>query len=287
MDSVVVVTGANSGIGYAASEQLARRGATVVMGCRSPQRGEAARASLVEATGSERIHLVQLDTSSLVSVERFAATVAERWPVLHALVQNAGAFDVSQTEPAFTDAGFESIWATNYLGPCRLASLLRPQLEAAGPGRVIDVSSKGLLAYPFLKLDPDGAAAGQAFSPQRAYYHSKLAALTHTLAMAREADPEKLVAHAVWVPAVKVALDRLPPLSPLQRWLYMLKRRFALEPEQMAETYVALCLEPAWAECTGCLVDDQQRTVRPPSRALDPDTAAELAARTREQLARV
>jgi NAD(P)-dependent dehydrogenase (short-subunit alcohol dehydrogenase family) len=283
---VVIVTGANSGIGLAASHRIARRGATLIMACRSTTRGEEALRAVRESSGNDDVHLELLDTSSLSSVHQFARRVPDRWPSIDALINNAGAFDVSRRDPSFTDEGLESIWATNYVGPWLLTRRLLAPLRAASPGRVIDVSSKGLLAFPFLKVDADAAAAGEKFSPERAYYQSKLAALTHTMALAAAADPGQLVAHAVWVPAVKVALDRVPPLSPLKRWAYMLKRRFALEPEQMADTYSALALDHGWGEQTGALVDHEQRTVRPPARATDSALAEALENATRAQVER-
>lgn len=275
-DKVVIVTGANAGIGLAAARQLAARGAEVVMACRSPERGERARAEVVETTASARVHLMVLDTSSMASVERFAAEVRGRFGAVHALINNAGNFDLAQREPVLTSEGNEAIWATNLLGPWWLTEQLLPVLRAAGPGRVIDVSSKGLLAHPFLKVELDNVDGGRRYSPERAYYHSKLALLTHTLDLARRHDPSELVAHAVWVPAVQVALDRLPPLPAWQRSIYLLKRRFSITPDEMAVTYTALALDPEWATTTGQLVDHHQRTVKPPRAARDEVAAAAL-----------
>ena len=186
-----------------------------------------------------------------------------------------------------TTEGFESIWATNYLGPWWLTEQLMPSLRAAGPGRVIDVSSKGLIAHPFLKVDLENADGSKRFSPERAYYHSKLALLTHTLDLARRTNPGELVAHAVWVPAVQVALDRIPNVPAWQRSVYLLKRRFSITPEAMAQTYVALALDPAWGEVTGKLVDHRQQTVRPPGAARDATMAARLEAASRDMVGAV
>lgn len=284
MPHTVIVTGANSGIGRAASEQLAARGATVVMACRSLERGRAARDAVIAKTGAQEVHLMRVDLGDLASVRAFASDVRERFPVVQALIHNAAVFDISKRSVEMTKDGLETNWATNYVGAWLLTQLLRPSLEAARPGRVIDVTSKGLVAYPFLKVDPEGAARGDHFSPERAYYQSKLALLTHTLHLARTADPELLVAHAIWVPAVKVAMDRIPPLSPCKRWVYLLKRRFALEPEQMAETYTALALDPAWAASTGQLVAHGGATVTPPAAARDPERARALEAATRRMV---
>lgn len=283
---VIVITGANAGIGYAASEALAARGATVVMACRSLERGEAARAQIQAATGHTQIHCLPLDVSSVAAVDRCADELLARWPVIHALINNAGLFDLSLRSPRFTEEGVEQIWATNCLGPYWLSARLRPALAAAAPGRIIDVSSKGLLAHPRLRLTLDALdGPGGRYSPAWAYYHSKLALLTHTLEAARRLDPAEIVTHAVWVPAVQVALDRLPPLPAWLRGLYLLKRRLALTPAAMAPVYAALALDPVWGARTGCVVDHRLGTVRPPKAATSPESAAALEAALSEMAA--
>ena len=273
MDPVIVVTGANSGIGRAATEQLAARGATVIMGCRSVERG--ARAA--EEIGDERLHIVELDLNSFASIRRFAEDVRSRFGPLRALINNAAIFVLSQTAPMLNEDGIERVWATNFLGPCLLTTLLRPALcQGDDKGRVLDVNSMGLIAHPFMKVDEHRAEKGTRFSAARAYYQSKLALLTHTLDLARRA-PE-LVVNAIWVPAVKVDLTRLPPLSGFKRWVYMQKRKSALEPEEMARAYVSLALDPTWAERTGLVINHQLREVRPPRAARNEAAATRLAA---------
>lgn len=285
MNPTVILTGANAGIGLAASHELARRGATVVMACRNEERGRRAVDQVREATGHDAVHLIQVDMSSLTSIRAFARTVHDRFDTVQAVIHNAALFDISQREVEHTDDGLERVWATNFVGPWLLTRLLRPLLQRAQPGRVIDISSKGLMAYPFLRVDPVDAAKGERYSPERAYYQSKLAGLMHSQHLARTADPQSLVAHAVWVPAVKVALDRLPPMSACKRSIYLMKRRFALEPQQMAPVYADLALEPAWEACTGTLVSHDLKRVRLPAAARDPDAGEALEAAMQAWLA--
>jgi NAD(P)-dependent dehydrogenase (short-subunit alcohol dehydrogenase family) len=164
-----------------------------------------------------------------------------------------------------------------------LTELLLPALSGDDTkGRILDVSSMGLIAHPFMKVDELRAERGDRFSAPRAYYQSKLALLTHTLSMARRETG--VVVNAIWVPAVKVALDRLPPLSPFKRWIYMQKRKSALTPEEMARTYVALALDAPWGDRTGLLIDHELHEVRPPRAARNAETAARLEAYARERL---
>lgn len=276
----IIVTGANAGIGLASAQLFAKRGAEVILACRNLQRGEVARALIVANTGNENVYLEKLDTSSMSSVADFAERVTLKWDSIDVLINNAGNFDLSQKEARLTKEGFETIWATNYLGPWLLTQLLKTELVAS-QGRVVDVSSKGLLAHPFMKIQD---TKPRPFKAEREYYRSKLAALTHTLAFAASHEND-LVAHAIRVPAVQVALDRLPELPSWMLAAYKMKRRLSITPAQMAETYVHVALEPEWGTCTGRLVDENQRAVSPSRRALDAEEASCLETKTRSDLA--
>ena len=123
---VVVVTGANSGIGLEAAKALSRKGAHIVMACRDLDKGERAR---TEVGGSAEVR--HLDLASLASIREFAAGVEGRVDVL---VNNAG---VMAPPLARTQDGFESQFGSNFLGPFALTSLLLPQVT----DRVVTVSS--------------------------------------------------------------------------------------------------------------------------------------------------
>ena len=283
----VVVTGANSGIGLAAVGELAKRGVPVVMGCRSPERGQAALESIVADHPDADVHLLAVDLASFDSVDAFVAQVAERWSAVGALINNAAVFDLTQQEPIDTDDGFERVWQTNYLGPRRLTDQLRPALEAAGPGRVVDVCSKGLLAHPFMTIDLDDLDGRGNFSAERAYYRSKLALLSHTLFLARTAESDRLVANAVWVPAVKVDDSKIPPMPTWKRKIYDLKRRAALDPADMAPVYADLATSPVWAGRTGWIVDHRGKRVKPVRNVRSDAAGDALEAATRRSLAAV
>src|SRR5713226_9716391 len=87
---VCLVTGANSGIGKATALGLAKLGATVVMVCRDADRGKAARAEIVEQSGSGHVDLFIADLSSQAAVRQLAAEFKAKYPRLHILINNAG-----------------------------------------------------------------------------------------------------------------------------------------------------------------------------------------------------
>ncbi|MFC9812610.1 oxidoreductase [Streptomyces virginiae] len=134
-----VVTGANSGIGHVTARELARRGASVVLACRSAARGRAAVVRLrAEVPGAE-VEFIPLDLADLTSVREFAAACGERHPSLDLLVNNAG---VMALPFGRTADGFETQFGVNHLGHFALTGLLLPRLRAAGAGaRIVNVSS--------------------------------------------------------------------------------------------------------------------------------------------------
>lgn len=257
---ICVVTGANSGIGFEASRQLAERGATVVMVCRNPERGEAARALV-----GDESHLFIADMGDLDAVRALAAEIVERFEVVDALINNAAVFDLAVDEPVFTAQGHEKVWAVNHLGPFLLTHLLLEQLAAVS-GRLITISSQGLVAKPRLTLDFDDLDSRGDFDTTKAYYRSKLAQCSFAISV-RERNLG-VVSNAVRVTSVAVPDDRLPELGSFQVWVYKRKRRFAITPAEMAETYVWLALD---ASIDGEYVDHKRKSVSWPKRVRDRD----------------
>jgi NAD(P)-dependent dehydrogenase (short-subunit alcohol dehydrogenase family) len=103
-----LVTGANSGIGKEAARALAGRGDRVILACRDPQRGEAARQAIVEATGNPAVELGIVDLGRQDSIREFARGFLESHRELHVLVNNAGTWATRRRE---TPEGIEETWA--------------------------------------------------------------------------------------------------------------------------------------------------------------------------------
>ncbi|XP_036264512.1 dehydrogenase/reductase SDR family member 13 [Pipistrellus kuhlii] len=164
-----VVTGANSGIGKMTALELARRGARVVLACRSRERGEAAAFDLRQESGNNEVIFMALDLASLASVRSFATAFLRSEPRLDILIHNAGISSCGQTrEP------FNLLLRVNHIGPFLLTHLLLPRLKACTPSRVVVVASaahrRGRL--DFARLDRPVVGWQQEL---RAYADSKLA----------------------------------------------------------------------------------------------------------------
>ncbi|MGW1005346.1 oxidoreductase [Streptomyces sp. NPDC002520] len=165
-----VVTGANSGLGLATAEALARSGAHVVFAVRDPARGGAAAARVGGSTEVRRLDLADLD-----SVREFAASWDRR--PLDLLINNAGVMMLPEQR---TKQGFEMQFGTNHLGHFALTNLLLPYVT----DRVVTVSS-GLHRGGDGVVHFDDVNLRGRYSPTRAYAQSKLANLLFTLELQR------------------------------------------------------------------------------------------------------
>jgi NAD(P)-dependent dehydrogenase (short-subunit alcohol dehydrogenase family) len=175
----LVVTGANSGIGFEAARVFAKAGATVILACRSRDKTEQAIARIREESPDAAVHFGALDLASLASVRSFATEFSARHPHLDALVNNAGVMALPRRETA---DGFEMQIGTNHLGHFALTALLWPRLAATPSARVVNVAS---LAYRPGKIRIDDLSWKSGYSKWPAYCQSKLANLLFTLELDR------------------------------------------------------------------------------------------------------
>jgi NAD(P)-dependent dehydrogenase (short-subunit alcohol dehydrogenase family) len=168
---VAVVTGANSGLGLVTARELARAGATVVMGCRDATRGQAALDAVRSAVPEAAVTLEALDLASLASVRDFAKRVAASNDGIDALVNNAGVMAIPRTTTA---DGFEMQLGTNHLGHFALTGLLLPAMRDRVGSRVVTVSSG---AHKPGRIDFDDLMGERSYKKWGAYSQSKLANL--------------------------------------------------------------------------------------------------------------
>ena len=99
------------------------------------------------------VELMIVDMSLQSSIKQFALSFQDKYDHLDVLIHNAAYFDISQKRAGFTKENVEIVWATNHIGPVLLTKLLLNSLKKSNQGRVILVSSKGLIVFPFLKVD--------------------------------------------------------------------------------------------------------------------------------------
>jgi NAD(P)-dependent dehydrogenase (short-subunit alcohol dehydrogenase family) len=178
---VIVVTGANCGLGYEAAKEFARKGARTVLACRSVDKAQAALDQIKQEIPRAQVETMQLDLASLASVREFAETFRARYDRLDILVNNAGIMWVPYQK---TEDGFESQFGTNHLGHFALTGLLMDLLLTTPDARVVNVSSvghrSGTMDFDNLMFED-----GQGYGRHRAYGRSKLANLLFTYELQR------------------------------------------------------------------------------------------------------
>jgi NAD(P)-dependent dehydrogenase (short-subunit alcohol dehydrogenase family) len=175
-----VVTGANSGLGFETALELARKGAHVVLACRSKEKAEAAAAEIRARNTHASTEHIPLDLASLESVEAFADQCTTAHPHIDILCNNAGVMAIPRME---TDDGFEMQLGTNHLGHWALTARLFPALASARNARVVNVSST---AHKMGKMDFEDLQSEKRYSRWPAYGQSKLANLLFTYEFDRQ-----------------------------------------------------------------------------------------------------
>jgi NAD(P)-dependent dehydrogenase (short-subunit alcohol dehydrogenase family) len=135
---VVLVTGANSGLGFETSKAMAAKGAEVVMACRNMLKGEAAIGAILGEVPDARLKLIALDLSDLESVKAFAAAFRAQYAKLDILFNNAGVMAIPKRQTA---QGFEMQFGTNHLRHYALDGLLINLLVETPNSRVVTISS--------------------------------------------------------------------------------------------------------------------------------------------------
>ena len=240
----VVVTGANSGVGLATAVELARQGATVVMACRSPERGEQALGQALERSGSTKLELMLCDLGSLDSIRAFASAFQARHPRLDVLINNAGVVSLKRQT---TRDGFELQLGTNHLGHFLLTLLLLEPLRAAPQGRVVNLSSDAHRVGAIRWEDPHFT---HGYSVWRTYAQSKLANLLFTRELANRLRGTSVTVNAVHPGAVatQLGVDRGTGFG---KTVMRLLKPFFLTPEQGADTSVYLATSDAVTGVSG------------------------------------
>jgi len=242
-EKVVLVTGANSGIGRAASLALAKMGATVVMVARNQEKGEAARSEIVRESQNGSVDLLIADLSSLESVRQLATEFQRKYSRLQVLINNAGLFNQRRH---VTMDGYEDTFATNYLAPFLLTNLQLDLLKASAPSRIINVSSvghySGHINFDDLNLEKE-------YGGWKAYGQSKLALVLFTHELAKKLQGTSVTVNAVHPGTVATNIWSRP-LGPVG-FIMALPKLFMTTPRQGAETIVYLASSPDAKDLNG------------------------------------
>jgi len=159
------------------------------------------------------------------------------------------------------------------------------RLISSPQGRIINISSKGLLMHPFQIVNlKDPMFGKRPFSVDKAYYQSKLAQIMHTRWLEQQLHGTMVTTHCIRVTNVRFDLSRFPDLPQWMKNLYTIKSLFSITPEKMAETYSKVALDAEAQDISGALIDYPFKQTAMPVYAKDPLVVEQVMQLTFKQL---
>ena len=243
----VLITGGNSGIGKYTAIGLAQRGARVVFTSRNVRKGDVAQAEIRELTKGRHIDSLELDLASFKSIERFVTEFQAKYERLDILVLNAGVVLDQRSE---TKQGFETTFGTNHLGHFYLTQLLRDQLVASAPARVVVVASDAHKAARE-GLDFDDLMSTKSYATMKVYGRSKLANILFSNELARQLEGTGVTSNALHPGVVRSGFGQDGDLGAIGRVFLTLASAFMIGPERGARTSVYVASHPELEGRTG------------------------------------
>ena len=261
----VLVTGATNGIGLAAAEALAARGAELAILARDAAR---AREAVTRITSAGRegttVDVLFVDLASQAAIRGVAAEVLARYPKIDVLVNNAGAILAKRRT---TQDGIEMTWAVNHLAPFLLTTLLLDRLRSNAPARIVTTSSE---AHRGAYIPFDDLNAERSYRGFRRYGQTKLANILFTAEVAQRLEGTGVTANCLHPGLVATGFNRNNGW--LMRAGMTLVRPLSRSPVKGAETLVWLVDSADAADESGGYFVDERRA-EPSDAARDMETA--------------
>jgi NAD(P)-dependent dehydrogenase (short-subunit alcohol dehydrogenase family) len=228
-DRIVVVTGANIGMGKVTALELAKKGAHIVMVCRNKERGETAKNDIIKISGNKNVDLLIADLSLQKSVKELAEKINTTYPRVDVLVNNAG---LALTNYSETKDGIETTFATNVLSMYMLSILLADSLKKSDAGRIVNVASS---THTGAKMNWDDIGYKQNYKLFSSYNQSKLCNIVLTYELAKKLKGTKITVNTLNPGPVKTELAR--DMGAMFKFIGGL---FFLTPEKASETAIYL-----------------------------------------------
>ncbi|MGH7120844.1 MAG: SDR family oxidoreductase [Acetobacteraceae bacterium] len=242
-DRLALITGANSGIGFATALGLARSGAGIVMHGRDAARLARAAEEVRKATGNQEVETLAADFLSQAEIRRAAQQFQAEHKRLDVLVNNAGAIFADRR---VTVDGYERTWALNHLGYVLFTLSLLGSLRASARARIVNVASG---AHRRARLEFDNLQGERHFAPMSAYSRSKLGNVLFTYALAERLAGSGITVNCLHpgVVATRFGHD-MPGLFGLG---IKLAHPFFISAERGAKTVIFLARSPEIAGNSG------------------------------------
>lgn len=267
-DKICLITGANSGIGKVTAQELAKRGAHVIMLCRNEEKAERAKEDILKVCGHDRVDIVLADLASIEQIKKAAAQINVNYPKIDILNNNAGLFLGSKRQT--TEDGFEMTFGVNHLAPFLLTYLLMDKIMASEQGNIINVSSE---IHRFARLDFDNLQYEKGYSGMKSYCLSKLCNILFTRELSKKLRGSKVVTNALHPGTVASGFGR--EANSLSGTVFKLFRPWMKGSEKGAETSIYLATSREGMKASG-LYFKNKKPVKPSKAALSDYNARRL-----------
>ncbi|KAK9297922.1 hypothetical protein QLX08_008462 [Tetragonisca angustula] len=247
-DKVVIVTGANTGIGKEVVRDLAKREAKVIMACRDMEKCESTRLNIVMESKNKYVYCRPCDLASQKSIKDFVEQFKKEHKNLHILINNAG---VMRCPKNYTQEGIEMQFGVNHIGHFLLTNLLLDVLKVSIPSRIVNISST---AHKRGKIKLDDLNSDKNYEPGEAYAQSKLANILFTKELANKLKGTGVTVNAVHPGIVRTEIMRYMGIYQhrLGKWLVdSLTWIFIKTPRKGAQPVLFAALDPSLDNVTG------------------------------------
>ena len=250
----IVITGANTGIGFATAEKFIQQGHHVILACRNLEKAETA-AQKLEQHGKGKVEVIQLDLNSLQNVKTVAEDLNSKLAHIDILINNAG---LMTTDLQTTAEGYEQQFGVNYLAHFLWTQKLLPLLKKAPQGRVIHLAS---MMHALGRVQPEKFKAEQIdkYNGVLSYGNSKLANLLFSDTLAKKLQGTSVTSNALHPGGVDSDIYRALP-----KYQYLAMKLFLLPTSKPAQLISEMALDDKWASRNGDYASLQVPAFRTP-----------------------
>ncbi len=264
---IVIITGANSGIGKEASFKFAEAGYTVVMACRNLEKSKTVQEEIISSTKNDKVYLEELDMSSFSSIKKFSSLIKAHFPKIDILINNAAYFNHGENYRLTAD-NIEITFATNVAGPFLLTTLLIPCLQKSDDARVLNASSNIIKHFfsPNRKLIFNNLQGitdtNYKHSVYTSYCNSKMALLMLTFKMAELYRSDNIKFYSLQINGARMSDDTLKKFTPGWRFIARIQNLFFPPPEFMASNYFQICTGDEFKNSSGIHLNHKLQTMK-------------------------
>ncbi|GHH98067.1 SDR family NAD(P)-dependent oxidoreductase [Neobacillus kokaensis] len=268
-NKIVIITGANSGIGKAAALKFAKEGFSVIMACRNLEISKAVQKEIMEVTKNTNVDLIELDVSSFDSIRSFCTAFKSKYPRLDILIHNAAYLNHGEKEYKLSPEHIELSFATNTFGPFLMTRLLADHLTKSSDSRVLNACTTNIKNFfdPKRKIEFDnlrGELKGKRpYSTYKMYGDSKMALLMLTFKMAEEYKSMGIKINALQINRVKLSKETIEKMHSVWKVFARVQNLTNPLPSGMADNYFQICTSEAFNDVTGQLINHKLEILQP------------------------